>query len=381
VLFRSDYNATAPLCAAAREEWLKINDEFPGNPSSAHRIGDRADRILMEARERLGALLQCHPLDIVWTSGATESNNAAIYHLSERTGKDARLLVSSVEHPCVLNASARWFEGRLDRVPVLESGVVDLDALRSMIRDLRPCAVAVMAANNETGVLQPWRAVKELGVEYGVSSFVDAAQWLGKMPAKGLGDCDFVSGASHKFGGPKGVGFLKTPKSGLSSALLLGGKQERGFRAGTENPAGVMAMVAALEAREDAMRRKFNERAEAMTRRFEKELVNAVPGIRILGEDAERLWNTSMVLMPEVDCRVRWVVKLDREGFAVSSGSACSSGEEKASHVLSAMGIEPQDAGRAVRFSAGWDTPEADWDALLQATVSLCRSLMAGAEA
>jgi cysteine desulfurase len=194
------------------------------------------------------------------------------------------------------------------------------------------------------------------------------------MPAAGLGECDFVSGCAHKFGGPQGVGFLKCPAN--FPPLLSGGPQEDGRRAGTENVAGVLAMVAALEEREvairgGALRERLEWRAE-----FERGLIAALPGARVLGAGVERLWNTVSVIMPETpDCRRRWVVVMDKLGFAVSTGSACASGKEKPSHVLTAMGVSPSDAGRALRFSAGWGTTRDDWRALLEGVKAAAREM------
>jgi cysteine desulfurase len=225
--------------------------------------------------------------------------------------------------------------------------------------------VAVMAANNETGVLQPWREALALCREREVPLLCDAAQWIGKLPARGLGECDAVSGCAHKFGGPPGVGFLKAPAR--MQSLIVGGPQEDGRRAGTENVPGVLAMIAALQERESAqetMRGKI-----ALRTRFEHELRAAVPEIEIVGSGAERLWNTVSVIMPEIDCHQRWVVRMDKLGFAVSTGSACASGKEEPSHVLAAMGFTPAQAARVLRFSSGWTTTAADWTALREGLV------------
>lgn len=357
-----DHNATHPLSPAAREAWLDATERFIGNPSSPHRLGDRADRALNDARERLAAWLGCAAHDIVWTSGATEANNMALAHLATRAGE---LLVSAVEHPCVVESTRRHFVGRHHFLPVNRDGVVQLGAL-----DGNPAAVAVMAANNETGVLQPWREVLAWCRERGVPMLCDAAQWIGKLPAAGLGACDFVSGCAHKFGGPPGLGFLKCPAD--TRALIVGGPQEDGRRAGTENVPGVLAMIAALAERETA------RADESLRDDFLAKLRERLPDVRVLGEGAARLWNTVSVLMPEArDCRQRWVVRLDRLGFAVSTGSACASGKEQPSHVLSAMDFTPEEAGRALRFSAGWETTREDWDALLDALVQAVQELAA----
>ena len=352
-----DHNATHPLSPAARQAWLEATELYPGNPSSPHRLGERAERALNEAREKLAAWLGCRADQIVWTSGATESVNTALAHLGLSGEGDA--LVSAVEHPCVLAAARQHFGRRHRFIPVNAQGIVELDSIAEHLGSDRVACVAVMAANNETGVLQPWREVAELCRARSVPFLCDAAQWVGRMPLAGLGACDFVTGCAHKFGGPPGVGFLKHP--GNLRPLIVGGPQEDGRRAGTENVPGVLAMIAALA---DVVGKL--PASDEPRRMFEASLQSALP-VRILGDQAPRLWNTSSAIMPEQrDCRQRWVVKLDKLGFAVSTGSACASGKEEPSHVLRAMGCPPGEAGRALRFSAGWATTPADWQSLLE---------------
>jgi cysteine desulfurase len=249
--------------------------------------------------------------------------------------------------------------------------VVDLDWLTQELADERPGLVAVMAANNETGVIQPWREILAICQAYEVPYFTDAVQFIGKLPCKGLGDCDYVSGAAHKFGGPRGVGFLKIPRRSQLTPLLLGGKQEGGRRAGTENVAIIAAMMAALEVREKQIAHSEHVLRKVWRDNFEAQLLRAMPATTVLGHNLPRLWNTVSVLMPEGDRKSQWVIRLDKAGFAVSTGSACTTGKEEPSHVLSAMGFKAAHAMRAVRFSAGWETTEADWDALLKAVVKV----------
>ncbi len=356
-----DHNATHPLSAAARAAWIEAVDRLPANPSSPHRLGRRASAALDEARERLAGFLGCPADTLVWTSGATESNNALIYHLSRRT--PGEIWISAVEHPCVVAAAHRLLPDRLRIIPATPTGVVRLDWIRDQLRKVRPAAVLVMAANNETGVIQPWQSVRDLCHESGVAFGTDAAQWIGKLPGNGLGDCDFVTGCAHKFGGPTGVGFLKV--GGGFEPSILGGGQEDGRRAGTENLPGVLACVAALAEREAAMDSLPGRRAQ---RDAFADFLASVPGTEVPTGDAQVLWNTVTAFMPAfADCRQRWVVKLDRLGFSVSSGSACSSGTEKPSPVLAAMGYPAATSDRMVRFSAGWETTAADWEGLRQA--------------
>ena len=361
-----DHNATTPLLPEAKRAWLEAVDSLVGNPSSPHRLGARADAALESARERLAAMLGCSAGDIVWTSGATESNNAILGHLAAMaTGRPEEMLVGAIEHPSVLAPARRHFASKVGTIPVDGRGVISLDWLEEALGGRRVRAVAVMAANNETGVLQPWREVAALCRSRGVPFLCDATQWIGKLPASGLGACDFVSGSAHKFGGPRGVGFLKCPSRSALAPLLSGGKQEDGRRAGTENVAGVLAMLAALEARESLLARGAQRERLGWREEFEQSLTGELAGSSIVGAGAERLWNTVSAMMPETDCRQRWVVKLDKAGFAVSTGSACASGREEPSHVLAAMGLEPGEAGRVLRFSSGWESTREDWQRLL----------------
>lgn len=360
-----DHNATTPLLPAARDAWVEAAEKLVGNPSSPHRLGQRADAALLAARETLAGILGCHPTEVIWTSGATESNNLVFHHLAATLPARAEAWVSAIEHPCTLAAAAHHFRGRFRLLPVTPDGVLDLEAFEVRLRRRRPGLVAVMAANNETGVLQPWQEVLALCQRRRVRFFCDAAQWMGKLPARGLGQATYLSGCAHKFGGPRGVGFLKA--SGPLVPQILGGPQEEGRRAGTESTPAILALVAALQARERSMAGPDLARRLGWRRRFEAELPQVLPGSRVIGADVDRLWNTVAALMPEVDCRSRWVVKLDRAGCAVSTGSACASGKEKPSHVLAAMGCPPSDSGRMLRFSSGWETTAADWKSLLAA--------------
>jgi cysteine desulfurase len=377
-----DHNATHPISAVARAAWLDAVDRFPANPSSPHRWGARAGKALDDARDSLADWLGCGASDIVWTSGATESNNAVLQHLGATT--EGAVLVSPLEHPSMRMAADRWLTGRCEFLPVNRSGVVELDGLVNRLKAGRVAAVVSMAANNETGVIQPWREIQSQCAQAGVPYVCDAAQWLGKRAGAGLGACDYVTGCAHKFGGPPGVGFLKCPPG--FQPLLVGGPQEDGRRAGTENVPSILSMVAALGEREAALGGTLEgggisegvlASKLASRNRFIAALKAGMPGVEIVGEGSERLWNTVAALMPAAaDCRRRWVVRLDRLGFAVSTGSACASGKEKPSSVLSAMGYRSDASDRMLRFSAGWETTAQDWMDLWQGVEEAARSLL-----
>ncbi len=361
-----DHNATAPLLPEARKAWLDATQNFVGNPSSPHRLGARANAALEAAREKLANYLVCDPLDIVWTSGATESNNMVMHHVAWSGAAGNEVWASAIEHPCVLASMRRYLPKRHRLIPVTHAGTIELDWLKEAPKRSPPALVALMAVNNETGVVQPWREALSICREHEVAFFCDAAQWIGKLPMKNLGDCDFVSGCAHKFGGPKGVGFLKCPAKGRTNSLLLGGKQEEGRRAGTENVAGVLSMLAALEVREKSLAADEPQSRLEWRDHFDRALLGNLPGAEIVGAGQTRVWNTVSALMPEAVGQQRWVVKLDKLGFAVSTGSACASGKEEPSHVLAAMGYAPNEVSRVLRFSSGWETTSAEWEALLR---------------
>lgn len=368
-----DHNASAPLLPAARDAWLEAVEQYPGNPSSPHRAGARADHALEQARLSLANRLGCHADQLIWTGGATESANHVFHHFAQNAPADQPLWVSAIEHPAVLAAAERSFSGRVERVPVDARGVVDSNWIDTRLQSTRPVAVVVMAANNETGVLQPWSALRDRCRDLGVPFVCDATQWLGRLPADGLGGCDFVFGSGHKCGGPRGVGFLKAPDTGTLEPFIVGGPQEGGRRAGTENLAGILALTAALDWCAERIKSGEVKAREATRETFIQRLREAIPDLVINGGEAPRLWNTVNLSLPAPDCRPRWVVQLDKRGFAVSTGSACSSGNESPSHVLLAMGLPDERISHAIRISGGWLTSATDWTHLANALIELVK--------
>ena len=304
-------------------------------------------------------MLSGRPHSVIWTSGATEGANTVLRHFSQEKGE---IWISAIEHPCIMETASRLYPERLRLIPVDQSGITDLEWLRDQLRRTRPVLVAVMAANNETGVLQPWSEIADLCREYEVPYLCDASQWIGKLPSLGLGRCSFITGCAHKFGGPLGVGFLHA--SDNFAPLLIGGPQEEGRRAGTENLPGVLAMLATLRSRESELANGSAEVRNLWKQQFVSDMTAVLPGTAVVGFHAPALWNTVSAILPEVDCRARWVVKIDKLGAAASTGSACSSGQEKPSHVLSAMGFSSSQASRVIRFSSGWETQPEDWQQL-----------------
>ncbi|GMO17278.1 cysteine desulfurase family protein [Bradyrhizobium sp. TM233] len=371
-----DWNATAPLRAEARRAMLAAWD-LVGNPSSVHAEGREARRLVEEARATLAGAVGALPRNVVFTSAGTEANALALSPGLRRSSGGAvveRLLVSAVEHASVL-AGGRFAADKIGLIPVMRAGVVDLDHLRSLLGDGPPALVSVMAANNETGALQPVAEVAQIVHEAGGLLHVDAIQALGKIPFEinAMG-ADLATFSAHKVGGPKGVGALVVAEgvTGLEP-LLRGGGQELNRRAGTENVAGIAGFGAAVK----VALQTLSEDAEQMaTLRIRLENgIRAIAGATIFSEDVRRLPNTVLFTAPGLKAETA-VIGFDLEGIAVSSGSACSSGKVQPSHVLSAMGYDPAVAQGAVRLSLGWSTEPDDINRALEAWRKLGNTLL-----
>ena len=355
-----DHNATTPLAHEARSAWLEAVDAQWLNPSSPYRNAAAVKVRLESAREELASILGVEPGRVVCCSGATEANNAVFQRWATALPDDASIAVSPTEHPSVIEAAKVFFEGRIVWLSVDANGRVDEQMLDELLQQRRVEAVSVMAANNETGVLQAWGSIANRCREAGVDYHCDASQWVGKMPLLGLGECSFLTACAHKFGGPKGVGFLILPNADYSCHLLYGGGQETGRRAGTEDVAGILSMIAAL---------KVSTPQHCADRdHFIAKVCDRIDRIEVVGDNADRLWNTVSLILPDFQS-VRWVRALEKAGFLVSSGSACSSGSANVSHVLLAMGVSAEKAGRVLRVSSGYETSAEDWQALAD---SLC---------
>ena len=369
-----DWNATTPLRpeakAAMAQAW-----ELAGNPSSVHAEGRQARRLVEDARAAVAAAVGAVSRNVTFTSGGTEANVLALGPGVRRTGGQAvrRLLISAIEHTSVLTGG-RFPSDLVHRIGVTPDGLIDLDRLRNALADGPPALVSLMAANNETGAVQPIAQASEIVHEAGSLLHVDAVQALGKIPLdiKGLG-ADFVSLSAHKIGGPKGIGALVVAEGveGMDP-LLRGGGQERGHRAGTENVAGIAGFGAAVTTAAGALGEDAAH-IEALRNRLERGLKTS--GAIIFSESALRLPNTTLVTVPGLRAETA-VIGFDLAGIAVSSGSACSSGKVQPSHVLAAMGFGPKIAQGAVRLSLGWSTSEADIDRALEAWRKLSDALL-----
>ena len=372
-----DFNATTPLCDAARAAWLSASEAHWHNPSSLYRDAGLTAQKLESARERLAALLGDVDAErIVFTGGATESNNALFHSLVSSLSSDARVAISSIEHPSVREAARAAFGKRVIEIPVNHDGIVEPDQVAQIVKENKPHLVSVMAANNESGAIQPWLEIAALCREAGVSFHTDAAQWLGKIdfPSDWVGD--YITGSAHKFGGPKGVGFLVMRDEAEPLRFLRGGPQESGRRAGTENYPGVEAMVSALESFTPCLG-EIGPMQAANRDAFALAMHEHFRDLRVISAGAERLWNTALMVMPRHD-NLKWLTRLSRRGFSISTGSACSSGKEGSSVVVQALGATAEELRRVVRVSGGWQHTLEDWLDLAAAFVEVDAELSAG---
>ncbi|BDG08368.1 cysteine desulfurase family protein [Anaeromyxobacter paludicola] len=354
-----DHNAITPVRPEARAAVARALEVF-GNPASTHAAGRAARAVLDDARAQVAAALSASPGDVVFTSGATESAAVAIRGVLGAAPRERReLVVTAVEHPCVLSlAEALADQGTPVRVvPVDRRGLPDEEAWRAALSG-RTALACAMLANNETGVMLPVPRLAAAAREVGAPFFCDAVQAVGKVEVdvRTLG-ADLVALTAQKFGGPRGAGALVV-RPGLPLAPLFGGHQERERRAGTENLPGIAGLGAALEAA-CAAREVEQARVGALRDRLEAALLAAWPGARVNGAGAPRLPGTLSITLPGCDAEAL-LIALDLEGICASAGSACTSGSSKPSHVLSATGLSPAEARATLRLSLGWTSQPED---------------------
>lgn len=359
-----DYNATAPMLPAAREAWIETSGKNWHNPSSLYREAGEARHLLEHYREELAdALGLDEPERVLFTGGATEANNAVIRFLAEET--ERAVAVSSIEHPAVYAPAQACLKGdRFREIPVNpDTGTVDLEILAGWLQTGELGAVSVMAANNETGAIQPWKKISELCRDAGVPFHTDAAQWFGKMPIGDLSESGFVTGSGHKFGGGNGTGFLVLPDDEFGDQFhgQVGGPQEEGKRAGTENLPGIAAMVTAFLDR--------SEEPGCGRDDFESKIIQEL-SCEVPGQSVSRLWNTSLFVLPHSK-NLKWLTRLSQRGFSVSTGSACSAGRGNPSRVMAAMGLDFEAMGRVLRVSGSRDNSIPDWEALADALIEI----------
>lgn len=353
-----DHNATTPVSAGVLEALLPALAEVYGNASSIHHDGQIAKQRLEMGRRQVAGLLGCEPRELIFTSGGTEANNIAIFGVLANQGR-RHVVTSAIEHPAVLRVCEQF---DVAVVPVGSSGIVDPGDIR---RAIRPDTglISVMHANNEIGTIQPVAEIARIAREAGVLLHVDGVQAAGKIPLnlKTLG-VDLYSLSGHKLYAPKGIGALYIKKGTKLRPYLFGGRHERELRPGTENVTGAVALGrAALDSAEAAM-----EPVGLLRDRLEQAILEAIPDCSVNGDRRSRLPNTTNICFDGFEGEAM-VISLDLKGFAVSSGSACSSGAVEPSHVLLALGLSKEKAKSSIRFSLGRGNTVEQVDALVSA--------------
>jgi cysteine desulfurase len=373
--FYFDHNATTPVSSEVLQAYTEALRDVYGNASSIHHFGQAAKLELDTARRQTASLLNCGAREIVFTSGGTEADNLAIFGAVRASSKPRKHVVTTViEHPAVLNACVQLErEGvAVSYVNVDRRGFVDPDYIECVLRP-ETVLVSIMHANNETGVIQPVARIAALARERGILMHSDGVQAAGKMrvDVKALG-VDLYSISGHKLYAPKGAGALYVRKGVELAPVMYGGRHEDGRRAGTENVPAVVALSVAM----GATATRFAEesaRLGELRDRLETAVLKRVPDTSVNGAGAERIPNTTNIRFDGIGGEAM-VIALDLAGFAVSTGAACSSGAVEPSHVLTAMGLDREQARAGIRFSLGRGNTVEQVDALVDAVVdAACR--------
>ncbi len=369
-----DHNATTPPAPAVVDAMLPFLRERWANPASLHRAGASLRRDLDAARRQTAGLLGADPAEIVFTSGATESNNQAIAGAWEAAGRALRIITTTVEHPSVRNPChhLRDLGATVVEIPVDRGGALDLEALRRALA-AGPALVTIMAANNETGVIFPLAEIAAATQAAGALMHTDAVQMAGRLPIdlRAL-RVDLLSLSAHKFGGPKGVGALFRRRGTRLEPLLRGGAQEGGLRGGTANVPGIVGMGLACALAQEHLG-AMGTRVRALRDQLEAGLLARCPDAIVHGA-GNRLPNTLNIRFGGVEGE-SLLYRLDDAGIAASSGAACSSGTMAPSAVLLAMGVPAPEAARAIRFSLGRENTAAEIAYTIEQTASLVATL------
>lgn len=357
-----DHNATTLLHPAVKDAMVAALHSDWANPSAPYRLSTRVRAKIKQAREEVAGYFSADPSTLLFTSGATEAINTFLFHKFQTLDPNKKILVSPFEHPAVLETAEFWFKHRVDYMPLSDVGDLQFDQVKDLVAKGNYGLVCLMAANNETGVLQPWEELSLHCEENGTLFFCDATQWVGKLEAKDLHQCSAYCLSAHKFGGPKGIGLLFSNEE--VSPLIHGGTQENQLRAGTENFASMEGLRIACQqylASGESVQPRENWRDH-----FEEQLITTLPGLRIVGKRQHRLWNTSLLVMPIYN-NLSWVEKMDKLGYQVSTGAACSLNKSGSRKGLAAFGLSEMDVRQLIRVSSFWSTGQEDWAGLADA--------------
>ncbi len=372
-----DHNATTPVSSPVLQAMMPFFQERFGNASSYCRTGRVARTALEEARASVAACIHASPDEIVFTGSGTEADNLALRGVCRAFhGRKRHVVTSAVEHHAVLKTCEDLEEQgvTVTRLPVDRRGMVDPGHVENSLTP-HTVLISIIAANNETGVIQPIASISRIARSRGILFHTDAVQAFGKIPvsADDLG-IDLMTLSAHKIYGPKGIGSLYVRKGSAVAPILTGGSHERGKRAGTENIAAIAGFAKAAELAEKNLAEEA-VRLTALRDAFEKEVVQRIARVRVNGRDAPRVPNTSSLSFASVDGE-SILLHLDLKGICASTGSACATGSPEPSHVLRAMGLSPMDAQSTIRFSLGGQTRKEDLEftvQVLQETVEKLR--------
>lgn len=362
VMIYLDHNATTPVAETVLEKMLPVFSTHFANPNSTHhRLGRLAATLVDAARERVAAAFGASPGRVVFTSGSTEAINLAIKGL-DLQGR-TRILVGATEHKAVLEAAESRADARVERVPVHPSGRLDIDALEATLAD-DVALVAVMAVNNETGVINDVAAASELARAHGCLTLCDATQAVGRIELGSIGDPDMFVLSGHKIYGPKGVGGLVANRTAHAAlgALISGGGQERGLRSGTLNTPGIVGLGAAVDLALSELPTEPGRQRD-LRNRLEREIAGRLGGVHVNGSEITRACNTANLRFDGADGEA---ILTNLDAVAASTGSACQSAVPAPSHVLLAMGLTSTEADQSLRFSLGRETTDNDITAAVE---------------
>lgn len=372
-----DNNATTRTAPEAVAAMLPYFSEYYGNASSIHKFGGRLAKVVEEGRAKVAGFLGADPSEIIFTSCGTEGDNAAILSALDVCPKRRKIVISTVEHPAILNLG-KDLERRgytVVKIPVDSLGRLDMDRAREMI-DADTAVVSVMWANNETGNLYPVEALAELAHRAGALFHTDAVQAAGKVPFK-LRDMniDMLSVSGHKFHAPKGIGALYVRRGVRFRPFIVGGHQERGRRAGTENVPYIVGMGVAAEL---AMANfdKENTYVRKLRDDLHNRLIAAIPSVRVNGDVEHRLPNTTNLSFEYIEGE-SILMHMDIHGICASSGSACTTGSLEPSHVMRAMGVPYTAAHGAIRFSFSRYNTQEDVDTVVEVLPGIIEKIRA----